>query len=134
MYTPDKINELIINHTAERAYLANVAFKASNFSDELYDANVKTLSEEIKAARKKLQENSSDFTYDEHSKAIDLITNFETLANLPMLEKEQRKENLEKLNAIAVQLVKVGRKAGLPPPTALDEKVDIKAEKLKILT
>ena len=133
VYTPDKINELIINHTAERASLANVAFKASNFSDELYDANVKTLSEEIKAARKKLQENSSDFTYDEHSKAIDLITNFETLANLPMLEKEQRKENLEKLNAIAVQLVKVGRKAGLPPPTALDEKVDavIKAEKLK---
>jgi len=133
VYTPEKIKEEILKHSAERADLANLAFKASNFSDAQYDANVKTLSEEIKAARKKLQENSSDFTSDEHAKAIDLITNFETLANLPMLENKQREENLKKLNAIAVQLVKVGRKAGLPPPTTLEEKVNaiIEAEKLK---
>lgn len=134
-FTNAELDRMYTEHAAERATLINYLGKAATFENKNYTANLNVMKTEVENVRDVLKGNGDVFTFDEHKEILDLVSRFSSLSANPMAVGDdaapKNEETLTQLGDITAKLILLGRKANLPEPTALDEKVEamVEAEK-----
>ena len=137
-YNNLELDRLYTDYAIERATLIDFLGQAAAFTNETYDADVNAMKTQVRNVENILQTNSNVFSLGEHKEIMDLASRFSSLARTPMAvtgedAEAKNEEIIEQLGEITAKLIVLGRRANLPEPTSLDEKVEaiVELEKLR---